>query len=289
MARIALCILAKEPLPGTVKTRLAAVLGDQAAADCHAAFLTDSLARLATVKGTELVLAGTAITGANPEGDRISPSLAALADRFGARLAGQGEGDLGARMATVLGEHADGRDGAILFGADTPDLPLEYVADAVAALEHADVVLGPAADGGYYLVGAREPLPEIFPPSVIWGGPTVMVETIASLAEAGRTASILPTWSDVDEVEDLRALAKRLGWKPGGCTPDSAVPAGKSPGADTIGGAVEGTFAEPAVGRLNAGESSFVQPPGSMPDGRAACVPHTARLLAEWIEQGVLR
>jgi hypothetical protein len=98
----------------------------------------------------------------------------------------------------------------VLVGSDSPDLPTERVSQAFRALESSDVVLGPATDGGYYLIGCRGSVPEIFGREIAWGGPSVLRETLACLAAAGVAAALLDPWPDVDDWAGLIALARRL-------------------------------------------------------------------------------
>lgn len=119
--------------------------------------------------------------------------------------------DLGERMrscfkrAFALGFHR-----VVLIGSDSPDLPYEYLKEAFTVLQTEDVVLGPAVDGGYYLIGFRN---TTFTPSVFekihWSTPTVLAETMANIKEADHTIHLLPSWSDVDTIDDLERLVIR--------------------------------------------------------------------------------
>src|SRR5205807_4997142 len=98
--------------------------------------------------------------------------------------------------------------------------PVEYVERAFAELEHADVVLGPATDGGYYLLGCNRRLPPLFD-GVGWGGARVLAETLARLPADGWRLALLPPWYDVDTLDDWHMLAgylaalRRAGLNPG--------------------------------------------------------------------------
>jgi hypothetical protein len=99
---------------------------------------------------------------------------------------------------------------SVLIGSDIPDLPAAYVRDAFARLESgADVVLGPAEDGGYYLIGLRAPQPGLLR-GVPMSTPTVLADTLALAREQGLRADLLPPWSDIDTIADLQQLAARL-------------------------------------------------------------------------------
>jgi rSAM/selenodomain-associated transferase 1 len=188
-------VMARYPEPGRVKTRLAAVVGAARASALHEAFVRDLAARLAA--------APYAVCWSY---DPPSAPFAALVP--GARCRPQGGGDLGARMdAAIAGELGDGASAVIVLGADTPHLPLERLDEAAAALAAgADVVLGPAEDGGYYLIGVRGRRPELFA-GVPWGGRTVLATTRARAAALGLRTSLLAPLFDVDEASELARLA----------------------------------------------------------------------------------
>lgn len=123
-----------------------------------------------------------------------------------ARLPQKGT-DLGERLRdsfTTLA--AGGHRHVVAIGSDSPTLPPEFLVSAFAALRlDADVVLGPSADGGYYLVGAALPAPDLFS-GIPWGTDRVLDSTLAALARAGARVSLLPRWHDVDVPADLDRL-----------------------------------------------------------------------------------
>src|SRR5207302_563274 len=104
-----------------------------------------------------------------------------VGDRF--RLAPQDDGDLGVRMAAFFAEQLQaGSTATVLVGTDSPTLPLAFIGQAFSELQHADVVLGPATDGGYYLVGIAGRLPPLFD-GITWGGPGVLGATVRCLSD----------------------------------------------------------------------------------------------------------
>jgi rSAM/selenodomain-associated transferase 1 len=132
--------------------------------------------------------------------------------RFGRRDGfPQAGADLGERMKNAF-QHcfADGFDDVIIIGSDIPDLPPEIFAEAFAALENRGAVIGPAADGGYYLIGFRKETfaPEAFE-GIVWSTQAVFAETVARLERVGVGVHLLPSWRDVDTVDDLRDLVRR--------------------------------------------------------------------------------
>ena len=191
-------LFAKWPSPGAVKTRLAADLrwGARAAR----AFLLDMIHRLAAVDARRVL----AFAPANREAD----FAAVAAGRFA--LAPQADGDLGRRMAAFVGRRLDeGARAVVLVGADSPTLPVEHVERAFAELERADVVLGPATDGGYYLIGCGPARPPLFD-RVAWGSASVLADTAAALADPRWRLALLPPWYDVDTPDDWTMLCGHI-------------------------------------------------------------------------------
>lgn len=227
--RAVLGVFARRPEPGRVKTRLAAGLGDTAAAAIYEAMLFDLL----DLWGSDRVLA--------PGGRRVvvfdPPDAGPWFDArvpAGFALQPQEPGDLGARMRSFLaGEFAEGAERVVLIGSDTPLLEPSAVVSAFLCLEGRDVVIGPSTDGGYYLIGCRGEAPPIFD-GVAWGTTGVLAQTVDRLDETGLTLAVLPPCSDVDTPDDWRALAGHL---------RALRRAGVAPGLPRVEGLVEATLA----------------------------------------------
>ncbi len=203
MLPVTVIMFAREPRAGSVKSRLASAVGRDGAATLADAFIRDAFAKVMRLRPAQLVIAGSA------RGDaRASAYFRALARDGGALLDDQGPGDLGMRMARMLVRHA-GRAGAILIGTDTPSLPACALAENARLLDAAPVVLGPALDGGYYLVGVRGAVPDIFS-GVAWGTPRVLEQTLARLRAAEIAYELGPWWYDVDTPRDLALLRMHL-------------------------------------------------------------------------------
>src|SRR5262249_18288534 len=136
-------------------------------------------------------------------------AFAALAEgRF--ELTPQADGDLGQRLSDFFTRQLEGGAGAVAaVGADSPTLPVEYVTRAFDELGRADVVLGPATDGGYYLVGCGPCLPPLFE-GIRWSTGHVLADTVAHLADPRWRLSLLPPWYDVDTPSDWALLAGHL-------------------------------------------------------------------------------
>ena len=193
-------LFAKFWAPGEVKTRLAAAIGAESAARLHAAFVRTLLARFVETADRR-VLAFTP-----PE--RRSEFEAVVPCPW--RLEPQAAGDLGRRMQHFFeSAFAVGAEHVVLIGSDSPNLPVSFVKAAFEQLQRRPVVLGPASDGGYYLVGAAHRPPPIFE-SIAWSRPSVFAETVARLHAAGLDYGVLPAWYDVDTHEDLVRLNAEL-------------------------------------------------------------------------------
>lgn len=193
-------IFVRYPEKGRVKSRLAAAFGEGFVCALYTAFVKDLLATLAGCGRPFRI----AFTPAEREAD--IRRLFGRHDCFPQRGA-----DLGERMQNALQDcFAEGFASAVIIGSDVPDLPPELLAEAAAALADHDAVLGPALDGGYYLIGFRQEtlVPEVFA-GVAWGSGGVFAETMARLARAGSGVRVLERLRDMDRPEDLRDLIER--------------------------------------------------------------------------------
>jgi len=190
-----LLVFTRDAAHGPVKTRLAPAVGAAAAAAVYQRMLRDTLATASAVPAQTHTLWS----------DRPTPSapLRALARRFAMRIRIQSGPDLGARMHGALAATLGAADCAVLIGSDCPEYDLPYIESAFAALATHDAVLGPAADGGYVLIGVRRAVPAVFD-GVAWGTDQVLQATRRRLRTLGWTWQELPTRQDVDEACDLR-------------------------------------------------------------------------------------
>jgi rSAM/selenodomain-associated transferase 2/rSAM/selenodomain-associated transferase 1 len=194
---VVLQVFAKSPVPGSVKTRLAAAIGSEAAAAHHARFV--ELTMTTAIGARDAGVVDEIELWCAPDAD--APAFAAWRDRHRVSLHVQNGADLGARMRTALDSALSRGARAILVGTDCPLLDIGYLARAVAALETCDAVFGPAEDGGYVLVGLSRRVDAFT--DVPWSAADTMAATRARLAASGAAWQELPMLWDVDEPCDL--------------------------------------------------------------------------------------
>ncbi|NTU81829.1 MAG: glycosyltransferase [Chloroflexales bacterium] len=196
----ALLVVAKQPAAGQTKTRLCPPLDGEAAAALYACFLRDTVEVMRQVPDVrrEIVYLPAAAAGYF---HALAPDMA---------LSPQRGADLGERLDQLLtAALAGGAHKAVVMNSDSPTLPAAYIAQAFALLDAHDVVLGPSDDGGYYLIGLREPRPRLLR-DVPMSTPTVLRDTLAIAADLGLRTALLPTWYDIDTIADLDRLRAEL-------------------------------------------------------------------------------
>ncbi|MEP6574656.1 MAG: TIGR04282 family arsenosugar biosynthesis glycosyltransferase [Gemmatimonadota bacterium] len=190
---IRLSIMLKAPRLGYVKTRLAAEIGAPHALRLYRVLAARTLAAARTL-GTPIVI-------------WYSPAEAAAEMQrwLGAEwdFRPQASGDLGARLAAAAHSVPSG-DAWLCVGGDCPDLTPEILRQAIEALARSDVVLGPTLDGGYYLVGARAPVPDLFS-GMPWSSHALLQATRDRIDSTGLMHEELPVLRDVDTAADARA------------------------------------------------------------------------------------
>jgi len=192
-------VFLKAPRPGFVKTRIAAKLDAESAAAIYQALVGMTLSRLAGRTDVELRFAP----------DDAGAEIGAWR-RPGWRIQGQGEGDFGERLErAVVDAFSDGLEKVVLLGTDCPELIGADVDEAWTALEAHDVVIGPALDGGYWLLGLKRPIPELFR-NMPWSTDRVSEMTILRSREAGLRVLELRRLRDVDTLEDWRAWQREV-------------------------------------------------------------------------------
>ena len=204
MPRSRLGIFAKHWTPGQVKTRLGTGIGAERAARFHLASLKALLAKFGDVADERLICfwppeKQAAFVEISPHNWQLQPQV---------------EGDLGQRIRhffdTAFQEECER---VLLIGADSPNVPVAHVERALSLLDEHRLVLGPTEDGGYYLVGAYGKTPPIFQ-AMPWSTPQLWPATQRQLDAEGWQRSVdyevLPTWYDVDVLDDLKRLHREL-------------------------------------------------------------------------------
>lgn len=197
--RPALLVFAKEPIPGRVKTRLTPDLSEEDAARLYAAFLEDQLARYVLLDvDVRLYVSG-----------RMDDDAVVVPDDV-AWFCQRGEG-LGIRMLNAFADtFTDGYGRVAIVGSDHPTLPPAFIEHAFETLLDAQsVVIGPAEDGGYYLLGMNDLRPSVFS-GLTYGHARVFDEALSRIRSTTATLTVMPLWYDVDTPDTLRRLAREL-------------------------------------------------------------------------------
>lgn len=195
----ALIVVAKRPTPGKTKTRLSPPLTPELSSALYECFLFDTLDQMRQVDDVQRVIAYL------DEPDyfrRIAPDF---------ELIPQKGHDLGERLDNTLTSYlSHGYKRAVIMDSDSPTLDPKHLSQAFCTLsDGADVVLGPCDDGGYYLIGIKQPAPRLLR-EVQMSTPNVAADTIALAEDAGLKVSLLPTWYDVDDAASLRRLMREV-------------------------------------------------------------------------------
>jgi rSAM/selenodomain-associated transferase 1 len=192
MTKELLLIFVKHPIPGQVKTRLAATMGNEGAVAIYQQLLAYSCEISKEITADKAVFYGNQI----PETD--------LWKKAGyQRFLQEGE-DLGARMLQAFVWGFDqGYERILIMGSDCPHLDAAHLEQAFLQLQTHDAVLGPAKDGGYYALGLRKLFPDLFLQKE-WSTQSVFTSTLNDLMRSEKSFYLLPTLSDVDHEEDLK-------------------------------------------------------------------------------------
>ena len=201
--RQALAVAAKAPQPGTVKTRLHSRLSADDATELYRCFLKDTLLLMDSVPETEGVISYTP-RGGEHYFDGIHPGKPRLLPQRGETF--------GDKLHHAFEELFDeGFDAVVIIDADSPTLPRDYLTDAFDVLARTGdrMVLGPAEDGGYYLIGLKHPHRRLFE-QITWSSDRVLAETLARAREIALDVSLLPMWYDVDDSATLERLRREV-------------------------------------------------------------------------------
>lgn len=197
----AIVIMAKEPRPNEVKTRLIPPFDPVTASRIYLGFLQDRIEQVGQIKEAHHFIAYT------PESSRsffedICPSSFNLLHQKGS--------DLGERLCVISNSLFNkGYEEIVLMDSDSPNLPSRIITEVFQILLKSDVILGPCEDGGYYLIGLKAKTPEIFQ-DIPWSTPEVSKVTLEKARSSGKEITLLEKWYDVDTIEDLMRLKSEL-------------------------------------------------------------------------------
>ncbi|MEL6495436.1 MAG: TIGR04282 family arsenosugar biosynthesis glycosyltransferase [Cyanobacteria bacterium J06623_7] len=197
-----LIIFSRYPEPGKTKTRMIPALGAVGAADLQRQMTEHTLKTAIALSESREVAIEVYFAGGN---------LELMREWLGTgEYVPQAEGDLGEKMKSAFEKaFVAGRERVVIIGIDCPDLDRQILTQAFATLKHQDLVLGTAADGGYYLIGLNRPVTELFE-GITWGTERVLAQTQDIAARLGLNVGYLATLSDVDRPEDLPIWQKYL-------------------------------------------------------------------------------
>lgn len=202
--RRAVLIFVKYPEPGRVKTRLAATVGAEQAAEIYERLVAEVFARLPD--DAEVIVC----FDPAERGGEIRRWIGGLTGKGPLRFLPQAAGDLGERLERAFAEaFALGFGQVAAIGTDCIEIDAPIFDETWTALGEHDVVLGPSEDGGYYLIALAAPCPPLFH-GIAWSGASVLADTLARAAAAGLRVHRLPVRLDVDTEEDWRIARRRL-------------------------------------------------------------------------------
>ena len=202
-----LVVVAKEPVPGKVKTRFIPQLSPADAAGLYRCSLHDRITEISALNGVDRAIAYT------PEDARDTFTELSL-DGF-ELFAQRGKG-LGERLNNIFQDNlARGYQAVSIIDSDSPDLPKSIINESFGLLlsKQAEVVLGPCHDGGYYLVGLRKPYPELFR-NIPWSTKNVLSATLEKAGKMGLNVRLLSRWNDLDTFEDILEYYNRYKDRP---------------------------------------------------------------------------
>ncbi|UBF25509.1 TIGR04282 family arsenosugar biosynthesis glycosyltransferase [Kovacikia minuta CCNUW1] len=197
-----LIVFTRYPEPGKAKTRLIPVLGAEGAAELHRQMAEHTLAQIRGLQAIRTLKVEVRFAGGDAA--RMQSWLGANLD-----YQVQPEGDLGDRMfQSFQSAYNNGSDATLIIGTDCPELDTLLMQKAFQTLHHHDLVLGPATDGGYYLIGLHHPIPELFQ-GIAWSTSQVLSQTVAIAERLNLAIAYLPTLSDVDHPQDLKIWQRK--------------------------------------------------------------------------------
>ncbi len=206
-AEVCLTVVAKAPRPGSVKTRLCPPLTPEQAARIYTSCLLDTVELALQCQGCDVRVVCPTPEDARELGKILPPEVGFLL---------QNTSGLSAALAGSIRQGLiDGYNKVFCISSDNPTLPLSYLEEAFAALDRASLVLGPAEDGGYYLIGSTGFYPDLFE-DITWSTSRVLAQTLEKARKAGLQTELLPAWYDLDTGSDLSKLLREFETNLGG-------------------------------------------------------------------------
>ncbi|MFY0624681.1 MAG: TIGR04282 family arsenosugar biosynthesis glycosyltransferase [Reichenbachiella sp.] len=196
MGENCLILFIRNPELGKVKTRLAKTMGDEAALAIYKQLLIHTYQAIKNTKCDKKIYFSKKIE-----------TLEGWNSNYEAEI--QIEGDLGEKMFQSIERQLSQYNKVCIIGSDCPELTTSIIDDAFSELDKKDVVIGPANDGGYYLLGLKKLIPSIFK-NMHWSSESVFSETNHRLKEENITVGILPELIDVDTEEDWKLVEKKI-------------------------------------------------------------------------------
>ncbi len=196
-----LIIFAKNPIPGTVKTRITPHITPTDAAELYKAFIADIVSNALKLPCEQIVIAYTPLNAETSFHRMCGQSINYIPQ----------EGhDLGERMRHAFRYAFNkGSKRTVIIGTDSPTLPLSYIRKAFSVLEEVPITVGPTFDGGYYLIGLSEQNDDIFD-GIEWSTSNVFSQTLTRIKAINKKIYLLPPWYDVDKPEDLEFLRSHI-------------------------------------------------------------------------------
>tara|TARA_B100000686_G_scaffold348528_1_gene439796 strand:+ start:2191 stop:2868 length:678 start_codon:yes stop_codon:yes gene_type:complete len=196
----AIILFARAPRLGKVKTRLQSHLDQETVLQLYSCFLRDSIEKICAIEEADSFI------GVAEEED-LDYFLETVTGK-GIYTFSQSGDNLGERMRNAfLGRFKEGYKRIVIIGSDSPSLPVRCITQAFEA--NRDLIIGPSFDGGYYLIGMRNKVIEVFD-GVEWGSEKVLEQTLFNVATLQVSLESLPLWYDIDRLEDLRFLRSHL-------------------------------------------------------------------------------
>ncbi len=205
MNRQQLIVFMKPPIEGRCKTRLIPLLGEYSATRLYRQMVMRCMQQLETLTHTDINLC----VACDSAEDIDHPFIQQLQQQFSLRVSMQSGNDLGERMHHAITDSLKDYDRCVIIGTDCPEMTSAYIDSAFEQLSQSQLVLGPACDGGYVLLGCSQPVPTLFD-DIAWSTHHVLQQTLGAAQRSVYRYQLLPTLWDVDTPEDYIQHYQRI-------------------------------------------------------------------------------